>query len=300
MSNIKINGMNPYTTRVAVQIYDLERIGDELRVHFDKKQEGTTRIHTGTGPLVIKGGGMKKMGPGYYEYIEKNLGTGWTDYVALAASMYNEYFDPDVYIGQMAEPDVATIQIPGASKIKIKMSYARESSGKFCYLWIGKGLHEKASEIQGEYFPFFSAKGCKSWEKLEGHSTVCAGCGLPVVNGDLVWAPDTNLHPCEDENGYYPILHTGPLLPCIEREIEGDSFTVIWNVDFTGNDYTQPDEANYIGYYIEIIPYDADGNPVTTAYQFIANEIPRSFSIDDMDFMISKLNNYPNAEEVKF
>lgn len=311
MSNLEINGMNPHTTRVSVLVDDLERIGKELRVHFGNKQEGTVEYHAGSDPLVIKGGGMKKLGPGRYEYIEQ---PGWTitDYDKLNSTMYNEFFDKDVYVGQMTKPLVRTIKVPGATGMRIKMSYACSGgSGRpqgylqGNYLWIGAGLHEDASKVQGEYYPGFIAKNGTDWINLEDHTLTCAGCGQPVFRTDegdyTVPKPDNSqawVHPCEDENGQFPILHAGAILPYLEREITGDSFTCAWMVDFTGNAYTEPDESNYIGYYIEVTPYNEFG--VMANYTYTIDEIPNEFSIDDMDYMISKLNNYPNAEEVKF
>jgi hypothetical protein len=311
MSNLEINGMRPHAEKVSVLIDHLERIGNELRVHFGKKQEGTTEVHIGSDPLVIKGGGMKKQGPGYFEYIATQGGTTLPDYEKLASAMYGEFFDKDIYIGQMTEPLVRTIKVPGATMMKIKMSYACSGgSGRpqgylqGNYLWLGAGLHEDASKVQGEYYPGFIAKSGVDWQNLEEHKRTCAGCGQPVYTiggADVVLPPEGAqawTHPCEDENGWFPILHEGPVLPVIEREISGDSFTCSWMVDFTGNAYTSPDEDNYIGYYIEVTPYNELG--VMANYIYTIDEIPNEFSIDDMDYMISKLNNYPNAEEVKF
>lgn len=298
MSNLDTNGMQP-SARVSILVDDLERIGNELRVHFPKIQEGTKKVHVGPDPLTLTAGGMKKLGPGFYEYIQPATFTGNYSW-EMAPIIYAEYFDVNHYTGQMTKALVKTIQVPGAVALKIKMSYAvvANTSRSRNYLWIGAGLHEDASKVQGEYLPSFSTTSL-DWEEMEEHYAECASCGLPVINGGVVLAPGTNFHPCEDEMGNFPIRHTGPVLPYIEREIDGDSFTCAWMVDFTGNHYTTPDEINLHGYYIEVIPYDVNNQPITT-YQYIEDEIPNEFSIDDMDFMISKLNNYPNAEEVKF
>lgn len=291
-----INGMSR-NTRVGVPIGSLENIGDALRVHFGKKQEGTTKIHVGPDPLVIKGGGLKKLGPGYHEmiYTPHNFNNSHE----LVPILYGEYFDADHYVQQMTEPVINTIKIPGAKAIKIKMSYGTANYGEkaWNYLWIGAGLHEEASAVQGEYYPEFMPS-FEYWNSLEEHITVCAGCGAPVVNGTVILPPSTT-HFCEDESGNFPVKHSGPLLPYIEREIEGDSLTCAWMVDFTGNSYTVPDEVNYCGFYMEVIPYDTNGNEIT-AYQYIANEIPYSYQVGRMDEQIALLNNYPNAEEVKF
>ena len=302
-----VNGANE-NTRVGVCIKDLENIGDQLRVHFGKTQEGTPGMHIGSEPHVFKVG-MTQMGPGSKEYIYTYRsdfngvhGPDGETVMDMYPLLYKDHFDLDYYVGDMAFPIVNTMQIPGAAYIKIKMSYSMVYQGleELNYMWLGKGLHGEASELQGEYLPKFSA-WAGDWKYLEGHTSYCMSCGTtdyydPVHNCGVSTGEGTDggLH-----SQTFPIKFQGPILPVIERTIDGDSFTFIWILNFTGNPYTSPDESNLVGYYMEVTPYNANNQPMTD-YSYIVGEIPRSYAVGAMSYEVAKLNNYPNAEEVKF
>jgi hypothetical protein len=286
-----INGVSP-TARVAVTIGHLEAVSNELRVHFGKKEEGTKGVHTGPSAKVFKTNSMKKMGPGYGELLidQTETGSSLNLHRDLIYSLYKDYIDETVYFDPQDETTfrkVQTFQVPGANSLRIKMSYVGPGP------WVASGLHEDASEIQGEYFedfPIYQDYGLAGWYTLEGHEESCASCGCPVVNGTIILPPGVDQHMCGDHIGFVH-LHTGPLLPIIERTIQGEALTMFWDIG------TEP--RNYAGYWLEIIPYDANGKPIEN-YQYIVNEIPYSYSPVEMVQSIRELNNYPNAEEVKF
>jgi hypothetical protein len=57
--------------------------------------------------------------------------------------------------------------------------------------------------------------------------------------------------------------------------------------------------ASEIGHYIELQAFDANDN-LMTEYSYTVNQVINEWSPADFSYQIDKLNNYPNAEEVKF
>lgn len=296
--------------RVAIRTSTLDDIGDALRAHFGNKQEGTVGVHAGSEPKVLRSSNFKKlMTLENGKWTDTYIGFPHTDIMKQEIKKhYAEFLDFEEYYEPTPQAHVNTIRVPGAAYIGIKMCYLTNGLGPqdinpdpdssdhtnttFNYMWIAPGLHEEATKLDGEYLPAHSL----SLDNITYHEEYCAVCGLESWYGEPILPPGIDFHPCGGP-GEFPIKLTISFFKePTKRTYKGDSFTLIWNIN---TNHTVYDAVSEVGYYIELTPYDENLNPMSD-YVYIVNEIPNTYYPAMMPLAIQQLNNYPDAEEVKF
>jgi hypothetical protein len=276
-----------FNTRVSVKKGNLDMIGDSLRVHFGElKEEGTKSYYEGNGTQILKTPNMNSFA--IYGIDEP----------------VSELFDDHDWVPEAnwdpSQPLISTIKVHGAASLKIKMSYVDASEiYTQCYTWLGEGLHAHASDIQGEYLPHFHVNMTVVDKIAAGLGKgYCASCGAEMVayvsslDGETYYTVEHEQY-CKGYNnpGSVDFSYTGWNAPTIERTFSGDTFTLLWHVG-------RAPGAN-IGHYIELQAFDADGNLMKN-YFYTVNQVINEWAPGAFSYQIDKLNNYPNAEEVKF
>lgn len=307
-----------FNTRVSVKKGSLDMIGDSLRAHFGElKEEGTKSYYKGNGTKILNTPNISSL-PSIITY-EQPQGEDGDDSSFFEPVIYNPITKTLFHDHEWApeanwfasQPLISSIQVHGAAYLKIKMTYIDNSEYVVePYTWIGGGLHAHASDVQGEYLPYSSKFVSPVDAVMAGWGEAhCASCGQPVIvytteSGELTY---TVRHPeyCKYafemggvmspdgmiDNTDCALIYTGYNGPLIERTFLGDTFTLLWHVG--------KETASEIGHYIELQAFDANDN-LMTEYAYTVNQVINEWSPADFSYQIDKLNNYPNAEEVKF
>lgn len=290
--------------RVAIKIDTLDNIGDALRIHFGElKKEGTKNTHKGSTKVLRSPNAL-----------------GLAQYYDTGESPEPELFDPDYYlVTTYGQPHIETIRIPNAASIHIKMSWKDASVIGTNYVgedyhWIAPGLHSYPSELTGEYLPQFHhtynrdpGKGgfnigqwycpvCGAESQIGSHfidhDTRCIYDWKPDPLEGETWDDDIGTDDYLFDNMYY----RGYNMPTIERTFNTNSFTLAYcTAEVAGGS----EGYSGWGHYIELQAFREDGS-LMTQYDYIIGEQPNTYFPYQMAPAIEKLNNYPNAEEVKF
>lgn len=321
-----IDPTTDFNTRVSIKKGNLDMIGDSLRAHFGElKEVGTKSYYKGNGTKVLSTPNMFSLPFTITEEFSYRETDGDVEAPDNGGGMFEEpVYNPitrTLFKDHEWEPEgnwfedqplISSIQVHGAAYLKIKMTYidnitiGSETNNVSPYTWIGGGLHAHASEVQGEYLPQ-SIRGIgainavkKGWG--EAH---CLACGAELLvnldsEGNQVVAMmhppycPFHLNPLTQQdfnNTNVDMVYTGYNGPLIERLIVGDTFTLLWNV----GRIPLPD----VGHYIEFQAFDVNDN-LMTEYSYTVNQVINEWNPANFSYQIDKLNNYPNAEEVKF
>lgn len=292
--------------KVAIKTKTLEDIGEALRLHFGElKREGTVGSHTGTIQVLRTPNALRLA-----EYYDK-----------YESPLTSDAFNPEYLMPHTGNPVVKTIRVNGAASLKIRMSYkVPQPSGReaWNYIWLGEGLCGQPDELHGEYLPSYpSSRDKDEVNQLYGIGQwYCPACGAQPAPGDIYFDHDLRCpydwtpskfpdfeKTWEDEDVYGTMGgptnmgYRGLDMPLIERTFNGDSFTLIYCNDL-GPVF---DDIGCVdcGYYIELQAFREDGS-LMEKYGYVVDELHNDYYPGEMAPAIKLLNNYPNAEEVKF
>lgn len=300
-----------YNKRLSVKKGNLEDIGDALRIHFGElKEEGTRGRHTG-GVKVLRSPNALRLA----EY--------WDEMIAIPSPAFEENY----YMPSVLNPQVHSIKIDGAASLKLKLSYKvfaltgddhDNPHEELNYVWIGPGICGRPDELHGEYLPFYHQGRDGDYfhyYDIQGFGEYyCPLCGVTRIPGsdyfdhvlgcDYDWVPNPlqgETWADEPENGTrggVPVLkYRGYDMPLIERTYEGDALSIIW-CSYLSAQYDDTGFPGW-GYYAEVEAFDKDGNLMDT-YTYTEKAVLNDYAPYEIAPAIKKLNNYPNAEEVKF
>lgn len=303
-----------YNKRLSIKKGRLDDIGDALRIHFGElKEAGTKGRHQGA-VKVLKSPNALRLA----EYWDS------TD------TLYSLAFIESYNMPHVLNPQVHSIKIEGAASLKLKISYKvfgwyednfeTPPHERLNYVWIGPGICGRPDELHGEYLPIYSQNRDKDYvecEKMLGIGEYyCPQCGVTRLPGTNYWdhdqdcsfdwkpmsAPNYNEtwadeDPTGTRGGYSKLAYRGYDMPLIERTYEGDSLSIIWN-SYLGSEYDDTGAPDW-GYYAEVEAFDENGNRMEV-YTYTEKAVFNDYAPYEIAPAIKKLNNYPNAEEVKF
>lgn len=301
--------------KLSIDKESLVAISDALRAHFgDVAQEGTT-VFQEEAPKIIKT-------PNYDDFSTSENNGEW-----MAA------------VGGIDNTFVNTIKIHGASKIVLNLAYRTgvdltTTGYEKDWLWLAEGAYRYVEPNKGKKLQYNELYRwhCPSCGALVKGTGIMLQVGEPVAGPGIIEFEDKHhreLHVCEQcgiEGFCYPYTSdpTGPADPSFSGYIctdltlpyefefipESGAWRTIDTFTLNGDIFTFAthisDRTQETGYYGEIYAYDADGNELD-CYEVTTGYLPNVYTPDPglstpntMAWAISKLNNYPNGEEVQF